>query len=126
VERLTQLSVTALLSVLLLPAVGPIIDHHFAERQPWHSHVGLQVSHTHAADAYHAHLDSSNQGGERPVAVFNHESGVPVVGGTHFALAASSGFLFGPTSSLQLPVAIFAGAHQSYASPPDRPPQSLA
>ena len=125
-NRLTQLSVTALLSVLLLPAVGSIIDHHFAERQPWHSHVGLHVSHAHASDVYHAHPDPSDQGGERPVAVYSHESGAPGVIGGAFGTARSSRLRSEPTSSLRLPVAIFAGAHQSDGAPPDKPPQSLA
>ncbi len=41
--------------MVALPAVGPLLDHHFAERQPYHAHVGADSSHRHDYRAAHAH-----------------------------------------------------------------------
>ena len=49
----------AAVGALLLPALGPLLDHHFAERQPGHSHVFLDQApheHLHAYEyAWHHH-----------------------------------------------------------------------
>ena len=39
-----------------LPFLGPVIDHHFAERQPYHAHLGADVGHEHDYASMHAHL----------------------------------------------------------------------
>ena len=48
----------ALLAALLLPLLGPLVDHHFAERQPAHLHVylaGVPIQHLHDHEAFHPH-----------------------------------------------------------------------
>ena len=48
----------ALLAALLIPLLGPLVDHHFAERQPGHLHLyltGVPVQHLHDHEAYHSH-----------------------------------------------------------------------
>ena len=43
---------------LLLPAVGPLLDHHYAERVPGHLHVysaGVSAAHTHPYEVDHRH-----------------------------------------------------------------------
>lgn len=47
-------------SALLLPFLGPAMDHHFAERQHGHGHVYLGpalVDHQHPYDTDHAHFE---------------------------------------------------------------------
>ena len=39
----------------VLPFLGPVIDHHFAERQPYHAHFGTDVGHEHYYASLHAH-----------------------------------------------------------------------
>jgi hypothetical protein len=53
-----QLLMVAALSVLFMPFLGPIVDHHFAERQYNHGHIFLRsvdVEHIHFYEADHAH-----------------------------------------------------------------------
>ena len=43
---------------LLLPAVGPLLDHHYAERVPGHLHfyfAGVSADHTHPYEVAHRH-----------------------------------------------------------------------
>ena len=59
-----------LLAALLLPLLGPLMDHHFAERQPAHLHVypaGVPIQHLHDHEAFHSH-EAPNVG---PVEVAN-------------------------------------------------------
>ena len=58
----------AAVGALLLPALGPLLDHHFAERQPGHNHVFLDQApheHLHAyeyAGHHHGEHDSPTDG----------------------------------------------------------------
>ena len=55
---LFPITALALLAALLLPLLGPLSDHHFAERQPAHLHVyltGVPIQHVHDHEAIHAH-----------------------------------------------------------------------
>ena len=59
---LFPITALALLTALLLPLLGPLADHHFAERQPAHLHVylaGVPVKHLHDHEAFHPH-ESTN------------------------------------------------------------------
>ena len=41
---------------LLLPAVGPLLDHHYAERVPGHLHLaGVSAAHAHPYEVDHRH-----------------------------------------------------------------------
>jgi len=69
---------------LAMPSVAPLVDHHFAERQVGHSHVGVVQSdaHNHGYQHFHSHSPDSDAGSDgRPVALHDHESGsvAPVV-----------------------------------------------
>ena len=55
---LFPMTALALLSALLLPLLGPLADHHFAERQPGHLHIymaGVPIQHLHDHQAFHSH-----------------------------------------------------------------------
>lgn len=59
-RRKVVLTVTALalLTALLVPLLGPLVDHHFAERQPGHMHLyltGVPIKHLHHHEAFHSH-----------------------------------------------------------------------
>ena len=47
-------------AVLLLSSLGPMVDHHFAERYPAHGHLfldGADGEHTHPFEHSHIHYD---------------------------------------------------------------------
>ncbi|NQW16888.1 MAG: hypothetical protein HQ478_05315 [Chloroflexi bacterium] len=47
---------------LLLPVIGPMIDHHYAERLPGHGHVyfgSVELTHEHDLSASHSHAAST-------------------------------------------------------------------
>ena len=55
---LLPVAALALLTALLLPLLGPLADHHFAERQPGHLHIylgGVPIQHLHDHQAFHIH-----------------------------------------------------------------------
>ena len=41
--------------VAFLPPLGPLFDHHFAERMPYHTHVGATNEHEHGYRQIHSH-----------------------------------------------------------------------
>ena len=55
---------------LLLPAVGPLLDHHYAERVPGHLHLaGVAASHTHPYEVNHGHAQDG---------AYTDDSGAPL------------------------------------------------
>ncbi len=55
---LLPVTALALLTALLFPLLGPLVDHHFAERQPGHVHLyltGAPSQHLHHHEAFHTH-----------------------------------------------------------------------
>ena len=57
-KALLAVTALALLTALLVPLLGPLVDHHFAERQPGHLHLyltGLPIQHLHHHEAVHSH-----------------------------------------------------------------------
>ena len=112
---------------LVLPAIGPLMDHHFAELQPDHRHLGPLQHHTHAYSHQHGHFQSTTgetaeAAGAR--AVYNRDSGPPavvVVTGSDMAIQL---FLhFEPTSEFISPPSSFAQASQTFTASPEEPPQ---
>ena len=64
-----DLTAASLVGLLLLPFFGPLLDHHFPERRPGHSHVYLgpaDPDHIHPYEASrhdHHHPESPTSGG---------------------------------------------------------------
>ena len=57
-----QVMAAVSIALLFLPAIGPQLDHHFAERRPDHTHVflGAEVpDHTHFFEGQHRHYHPS-------------------------------------------------------------------
>ena len=77
----------ALLAVvgLLLPFLGPVVDHHFAERHPAHQHIYLGAAvpeHQHryqAAHRHHRHQTAPRPGDSRPDAYHSGGPATPAV-----------------------------------------------
>ncbi len=64
--------------MVALPSLGPMVDHHFAERQPYHAHLGADTGHVHGYRAFHEHLPvgsgaNAPMGNEGSVALPNLE-----------------------------------------------------
>jgi hypothetical protein len=56
---LYQLFIVAAVSALFMPFFGPMLDHHFAERQPSHGHIFFgpaDAEHVHFYEAAHTHF----------------------------------------------------------------------
>ncbi len=85
---------------LLLLSLGPMLDHHFAERHPGHSHIYLGSvvpDHSHSFESNHDHHSSRMmelllQSGDNPtsdgVVVVSSNDGVPV-GAAHLSVPMS-------------------------------------
>ena len=94
-ENLNRMAVqsAAVLSIflLLLPALGPQLDHHFAERRPDHSHVYLgapspEHSHPFEEGGHHAHHQHPLQPQPGGIVYLSSDEGM----GQAFAGVASS------------------------------------
>ena len=111
------------LAIVALPSVGPMIDHHFAERQPYHAHFRTDVAHAHDYANQHAHGDDPAESGDDALFGFDALSGGPAL-----ALITDSrlmGRLAADSASL---LAIPGIAETALAStsvpPPEKPPRA--
>lgn len=125
-QRAIRLSVLVLLAALALPSVGPLFDHHFAERQPGHVHVaGATRPHTHSyEDAYHHHHGYAGYNGDAPIVV-NYDNSLAVIQVVTSVDLVKSFLLFEPTSYFNLPPAREARPDSIGAAPPDIPPRAF-
>ena len=121
-QRTARLTVLLLLAALVVPSIGPLVDHHFAERQPGHRHyASASQSHTHSyQDVYHQHSPGSDV---NALALVNFDTGP--VGVTIADLPTEFLYSFEPTSYFHLPPAPYTRARVSYIPPPDVPPRDL-
>lgn len=129
----TYLPSLLLLISLALPSIGPLIDHHFAERQPGHKHLASLSYHTHAADGRHFH-PSTLEGpgssdpidGGQPVMVYNFDSG-PAVSVLAFNddLAVRSIIDYEPASIVTFPPRAKVSMTGRSTAPPDQPPRRI-
>ena len=74
-----------LIASLALPMAGPLLDHHFPERQPGHKHLGSSIFHRHSLDSDRSHhhgTGPADAGGGAPIAVNSYDGGpgVPIIG----------------------------------------------
>ena len=122
-------------AALLAPLMGAALDHHFAERQPGHLHIGAPREHTHAHAFEHAHhlhhahaanryARAASDGADTPIALYKSE------GSAAATLAVSPSNLddealrqFRPTSVFTLPSLSDSAMRQRALPPPDKPPE---
>ena len=136
--RLIWVSVAA--AVALLPAVGPLLDHHYPGRQPGHGHMylgavlydhlhGHEVSHPHhhSHGGVHIHADSSHGPyGAPPGVVFLASHSGAVQGHAYVPASALSVDLSFPEPGESLSmIAPREGvlSQQNFVTPPTQPPQ---
>lgn len=127
-------------TVALLPAIGPLMDHHYAGRQPGHTHLylgsvlrghvhGHEVVHTHSDGSVHVHANDGHAG---------HSHGAP--GGVAFFAShngAVQGHAYVPASALSVdlsfpeptePLSMLLPregslSQQNFVTPPTQPPR---
>ena len=79
-ELATQSLALLAVAVLLVSALGPMLDHHFAERHPAHAHIYLgavSLDHSHPFEHSHIHYDAmyAPAPGDEDVAFFTSYEG---------------------------------------------------
>ncbi len=115
---------------LLAPLAGPVLDHHFAERQPDHLHFGAPGQHTHAFESpyhLHRHPPSTPADGSSPVALYRSEGAMAAtIAGSPVDVDTASIRKFQPASVFILPPPFAGAVKQHSPAPPDKPPAVLA
>ncbi len=115
----------------VLPFLGPAIDHHFAERQPYHSHFLADEGHEHNYASLHLHggdqlaegLPRTGSGGG--IALYSLE--IFSAGPSMAMLADSeleSRLTPDPDAVLTLRAPEFAALRSASISPLERPPRA--
>ena len=108
--------------VVFLPSLGPLYDHHFAERMPYHSHVGAPTEHEHGYRNLHSH-DPERSPDWAP-ALYELDISPTVL---TIVLSSDSelggGFIPDADSVLRIPGPESHALKSAYLSPPDRPPR---
>ena len=108
--------------VVFLPSLGPMYDHHFAERQPYHAHVGAPVDHEHGYRHIHAH-DPERSPDWTP-ALYDLDTSpalLTIILSSDSEL--SGGFMPDTDSALRILGLEPDALRSAYLSPPDRPPR---
>ena len=112
------------LAVLMvaLPFMGPVIDHHFAERQPYHAHFLADEGHEHNYASLHLH--GGGQTADSGIALYSFEV---VPAGPSMAMLADSELESrltpDPDTVLALRAPEFAVLRSASVSPLERPPR---
>ena len=119
-------------ALIALPAFGPFLDHHFAERQPYHAHLGAGGGggHTHeyAREHSHARADSPRsetaRGADGDEAMPNPE----IASSAMAAVRAEPGAMTPITPAADSALAVARGGDSIpksiYPIPPLRPPRA--
>ena len=118
--RLCPIALGTLL--VLLPSLGPLIDHHFAERQPYHSHLRVDSGHEHGYRYFHAHGAEADP--EANPALYNLDTSL--AGFTTATLSESElsrHALDEPTSLIGIHTEVNAALRSIYPAPPYKPPR---
>ena len=113
---------TAVVAVIL-PAVAPLLDHHFAERQPRHGHIAHIHAHTHVPGYYHEHPDDGPNASSdhNPVGTFDLDGNAHAFAVYVLTEAATS--RLGPSSTTPLPTPPHVAARGISVPPLEQPPR---
>ena len=109
--------VGAAVTVALLPTIGPMLDHHYAGRQPGHDHVhigALFPDHPHGHDVSHDHDHhmASPSGGDE-------DRGGPIVIASYSGAVHGHAYVSGTASQTELSFPDPDGNPRSYYSRQD-------
>lgn len=118
----------SLSALLVLSAVGPLIDHHYVERDPTHSHLGAVRPHVHDYNApdTHDHVRSQPDAPRGVVVLLERDAGF--AGVTNVVTdrdGATTSMYFEPSSLFSLPIPPMARMRSEETPPPDKPPRVL-
>lgn len=119
-------------ALIALPAFGPFLDHHFAERQPYHAHLGAGGGghvHEYAREHFHARADSPRsepaRGADGDEAMPNSE-----IASSAMAAVRANPDSMTPTAAADSALAVARGGDSIpksiYPIPPLRPPRADA
>ena len=113
------------LSVVMavLPFLGPAIDHHFAERQPYHAHFGADEGHDHNYASLHLHGDDLAADSEIALYSFEISSAGPSLAMLADA-ELESRLTPDPDAVLTVRAPEFVALRSESVSPLDRPPRA--
>ncbi len=119
-----------LVASLVLPMAGPLLDHHFAERQLGHKHLGSAIFHRHSNDADYSHYHGpgpADASGGRPITVYSYDGG-PSVSALSVAdqVSGISTLDFEPSSLFPLPGPPARTTMGRSTAPPHGPPRPIA
>ena len=115
------------LLALALPSFGPLLDHHFAERQPNHGHLSAAHVHTHdhIYGSTHGHVhyhEGTRSEDAQTAAIYNYDGAPASTGVVVLQEAESESRLFEPGSIFQLPHFDDLTASLALSVPPTPPP----
>ena len=108
--------------VVFLPSLGPLYDHHFAERMPYHTHVGAPSEHEHGYRSLHSH--SPERSPDWSPALYDLDTSptlLTIILSSDSEL--SGGFMPDTDSALRILGLEPDALRSAYLSPPDRPPR---
>ncbi len=113
-----------MLAAISLPSIGPLVDHHYAERLPGHDHVHEGPAHVHRYQMTHDHPD----GGHLhvltfTVALLDHDGDQSATVTLADTSLPSISPLHGPTALFMLPPSGLAPERGVSHSPPLEPPR---
>ena len=118
----------SLSGLLVLSAVGPLLDHHYVERDPTHTHLGTAGPHVHdyAASDAHEHARPSPDAPNGVVALMDRDAGFAGVTNVVTDRDGVTAFtFFEPSSLFNLPIPPTARLRSEATPPPDKPPSAL-
>ena len=118
--RLWMVALAAL--VVALPSLGPLFDHHFAERMPYHAHVGVPNDHEHGYRHLHSH-DAERSPDWSP-ALYKLDTSPTILAIVLSADSETDGLRPDTDSALRVPGPESDTLRSAYLSPPDRPPRN--
>ena len=120
----------SLSALLVLSALGPLVDHHYAERDPAHAHLGAGIAHVHDYATPYAHDHARQAAPDAP------SGDAPLLSRDAAPLAittvvtdrdsVTAALQFEPTSLFDLPLPPAARPRSESTPPPDRPPCAFA
>ncbi len=113
-------------ATIMAPAYGPVIDHHYAERLLFHTHLANSGPHLHAYLDIHAHPKPSPDAPDLATAIPGEDglTSVPLGAGHGDELALRS--TLEPPVGLDLPAAYLSRSDMAGPPPPLRPPRLSA
>ena len=123
--RLFQVISWALYGALLFPTVGPLVDHHFAERHPHHTHIVTNSQHSHYHNSPHSHLPK-----EIPPtndSIYTYDG---LMAGSLLITVDEDDLRnlvhFEPSAWFIMPSPIHSGIYKIFHPPPKQPPKDTA